>query len=210
MAAATRPTAEVVDLPPERAPDVISVLGEAFQAYPVMRFVLGEEGDHASRLTTLVTFFVMARVLRREPLLGAVAADGTLLAAAVLSIPGRAAPPPELDALRERTWAALGAEERRRYERFGAAAARFAVDQPHLHLNMIGTRDAARSQGLGRLLLEHVHARSAADPASAGVSLSTERASNVDLYRHMGYRVVGSAPVDGAFTTWVMFRPDRP
>lgn len=200
----------VAVLTPDHAPAVVAVLAESFHDYPVMRFVLGEstdEGDYATRLETLITFFVMARVLRGETLLGVREGDG-LVAAALVSRPGGPSPP-RLAQLREETWADLGAGERERYERFGEATNPFAVADDHLHLNMIGVRPAAQGRGLGRRLLEAVHARSAADPASTGVSLSTEVESNVPLYRRFGYRVLGSADVDSAFTTWVMFRPDR-
>ena len=73
---------------------------------------------------------------------------------------------------------------------------------------MIGVRDGARGRGVGRQLLEAVHRLSAEDPESEGVSLSTEVAENVDLYRRFGYRVIGEARVDGAFTSWGMLRLD--
>lgn len=193
----------------EDVPDVVSVLSEAFHDYPVMRFVLGDEPEYDDRLRTLVTFFVMARVLRGELILG-VAEGGSLAAAALASRPGSRPTPRRLAELREETWGALGAEARGRYEVFGEVAGRFSVGVDHLHLNMIGVRRHQQGLGLGAQLLDHLHARSAADPTSAGVSLSTEVESNVSLYRRFGYRILGSAPVAAAFMTWGMFRPDDP
>lgn len=152
-------------------------------------------------------FFVMARALRGELIVG-VAEGGELAAAALASRPGSRPTPPRLDELREETWAALGAEARGRYEAFGEVAGRFSVGVDHLHLNMIGVTRHQQGRGLGAQLLDHLHALSAANPTSAGVSLSTEVESNVSLYRRFGYRVMGSAPVASAFTTWGMFRPD--
>lgn len=149
----------------------------------------------------------MARVLRGELVLG-VAEGGDLAAAALVSRPGSGSTPRRLAELREETWAALGAEARGRYEAFGEVAGRFSIGLGHLHLNMIGVRRHQQGRGLGAQLLNDLHARSAADPGSAGVSLSTEVESNVPLYRRFGYRLLGSAPVDSAFTTWGMFRPD--
>ena len=51
--------------------DIVDVLCDSFQEYPVMRFVLGSPADYEDRLRTLVHFFVMARVLRDEVLLEA-------------------------------------------------------------------------------------------------------------------------------------------
>jgi hypothetical protein len=64
------------------------------------------------------------------------------------------------------------------------------------------------SRGHARALLEAVHALAAADPQSAGVSLSTELAKNVALYQHFGYAVVGHARVSPEMETWSLFRPN--
>lgn len=94
--------ARAMTLGREHVTDVVAVLAEAFHDYPVMRYVLGASDDYAERLERLVTVFVMARVLRGETLLGVAGSDG-LGAAALVSRPD-AESPPELDALRERTW----------------------------------------------------------------------------------------------------------
>lgn len=200
-----RPEVRVLD--PDAAPEVASVLAESFFDYPVMRFVLGTGDGYARRLDALVGFFVAARVLRDEVLLGVGEGDG-LRAAALVSFPERRSPP-ELAELRDRTWAGLGAAERRRYETFGQATSGLDPGRPHIHLNMIGVRSAARGTGLGRAMLDTVHRMSATDPSSEGVSLTTEVQGNVGLYRRFGYEVIGSARVGSAFTTWGMFRRDR-
>lgn len=199
----------VSTLTTDDVPAVVAVLSEAFHEYPVMRFVLRDGREYDEHLRTLITFFVMARMLREEPILGVSEGDD-LAAAALVSRPGSGPSPPRLVELRERTWAALGAEARGRYEAFGEVAGRFTIDSDHLHLNMIGVRRARQGLGLGAQLLGHLHGVSATDPTSTGVSLSTEVESNVPLYRRFGYRVLGSAPVASAFTTWAMFREADP
>jgi ribosomal protein S18 acetylase RimI-like enzyme len=199
--------ARVRSLDPAEAGEVVAVLSEAFYDYPVMRFVLGSGGDYRSRLDQLVTFFVMSRVLRSQVLLG-VGRPGELSAVALVSYPRRQPNPPELATLRDRTWAQLGQGAHARYETFGAATAPFAVEGDHLYLGMIGVRASVQGQGFGRTLLDAVHALSESDAKSIGVALSTEVESNVGLYEHFGYELLGSAPVGSAFTTWVMLRRD--
>jgi GNAT superfamily N-acetyltransferase len=188
--------------------EVVDVLAEAFHDYPVMRYVLSDSEEYDADVRTLIGFFATSRMHRDEVVLGD-RSVGALRGVALVSYPGRRESPPELADLREATWARLGAPARARYETFGDAAGAIDIAVPHLHLNMLGVRDAARGTGAGRRLLEAVHALSVADPDSEGVSLSTEDPANVDLYLHFGYHVVGQADVDGALTTWVFFRPDR-
>jgi len=186
---------------------VVDVLCDAFRDYPVMRFVLGPaRSDYDAALRTLVGLFVMSRALRGEHLFG-VMGEGGLEAAAIVSRPG-APMPPSLAALREEVWAKLGAEAHGRYEAFAAACTPFQPTKPHLHLNMIGVRKRVRRTGRARLLLDHVHALSRADPSSEGVSLTTEHPDNVLLDEHVGYVVTGHAVVSPELETWSLYRPD--
>jgi GNAT superfamily N-acetyltransferase len=203
-----RSDAAIVRLPPSAAPSVVDAFCDAFRDYPVMRFVLGESGaDYAARLRTLIGFFVAARALRGEPLLGVPFEDG-LQAAATASFPGVGEEPLKLGAVRDAAWAELGDDARARYAACGEAWGRFDVGVPHVHLNMIGVRGAFRGTGLARRLMDHVHALSLETPGSRGVTLSTESPTNVQLYEHVGYEVVGQARIAPTLETWIMFRRD--
>jgi len=193
-------------LPESATAEIVSVLAESFFDYPVMRFVLGPVPGYAARLERLLGFFVRARLLRDEPILG-IRRAGELHAAALISFPWVVSPA-GMEELRRVTWDALGPEARARYQAHGAAA--ISVEAPHIHLNMIGVRRAAQGRGLARALLDAIHALSASQPSSTGVTLSTELSSNVPLYRHFGYEVVGSAEVSQELTTWTMYRRDPP
>ncbi len=198
----------VLTLGEGHAPEVTRVLCEAFHDYPVMRYVIGEGyDDYDRRLNTLVHFFVMARLLRNEALLGTMD-DKDLAAAALVSYPGRGKTPAELMTIRDKVWDELGPESRSRYEAFGSACAPFDVEVPHIHLNMIGVSRAAQGCGLGRSLMDHVHLMSQEDASSQGVTLTTEDPANVPLYEHFGYRVVGHATLSPTLETWGFFRPD--
>lgn len=200
----------VLRLDPTAVPQVVDVLHESFYDYPVMRFVLGvDASDYATRLRTLIHFFVMPRVFRDEILLGVPAGGGELLGVALVSRPGGPAPPPEFHELRTNVWTELGADAEARYGAFTAACAPFRVETPHLHLNMIGVRRATQGTGVGRKLLEAVHDLSSRDRHSSGVTLTTEHPRNVTLYQHFGYEVVVQATVGPGLTTWGFYRPDE-
>lgn len=203
-----RDASPVIKVPPEQVNQVVAVLCDAFYDYPVTRYVIGPiSGDYRRHVHTLVNFFVMARVLRGEPML-AVHNDSDLVAAAVLTLPGEPQPPVELAQLRESVWRELGPLARLRYEAFAEATQKFDVSQPHYHLNMIGVRRSHCGRGLARQLLEAVHAMSRSDPDSHGVTLTTEDPRNVSLYQHFGYEIVGQTRIDAKLETWGFFRPN--
>lgn len=199
----------IEQVPARELPQVVDVLCEAFHDYPVMRFVLGSSNDYDDRLRQLVHFFASARVHRNELML-AVRDESGWRGVALVSYPGRSTEPGSLALLRESTWRALGDDARERYEAFGTACGPLFREDIHLHVNMIGTRTAARGQGLARRLLDAVHELSEDDAESSGVSLSTEDPQNVPLYEHLGYRVTGTADVTPKLKTWALFRPTSP
>ena len=192
--------------------EVVSVFTDAFRDYPVMRYVLGPDvpgvgAPYNVRLHRLLQLFVSARAYRNEPMLGIRDSAGALVGAAAMSLPDGQDPPPAFIALRESIWAELGAEARGRYDAYVSAAAFFTNAPRHHHLNLIGVRRSQQRTGLARTLLSAVHDLAAADPDSAGVSLTTERPENVVLYEHFGYRVDGHSRVSPELETWGLFRP---
>ncbi len=185
-----------------------ALLCEAFAEYPVMRYVLGSAADYRRRLHTLIGFFVTARVLREDLILGTFDSTQRLAGVALVTLPGDREPPEALALQREATWHELGSAERARYEAFGAASGRFAIPAPHHHLNMIGVHPSGVGSGHARTLLDDIHRLAAEHPDSAGVTLSTETPANLSLYEHFGYRQIGSAKVSAELETWVFYRPN--
>ena len=196
----------VVRLAAEHAPRVVDALAEAFRDYPVMRYFLGNgTPDYDARLRKAIDFFVASRVLRNEPLLG-IEVGPALGAAAIVTIPDGRVSPPEVGERREALWAELGAETRARYDACSKVWEKFAVDVPHIHLNMIGVRASLARRGLGRVLLEHVQEVARRTPKVQGVTLTTEDPRNVPLYEHVGYEVADHAKIAPDLETWWMFR----
>lgn len=188
---------------------MVDVLSEAFAGYPVMRYVLdGPAPADDPRLRTLMHFFVMARLWRRHPVLGARdGGDGSVVAVATITPPDPGPTPEDLHRLRDQVWRELGPDARSRYETFGAAAESFVVDGPHHHLNMVGVRPSHEGEGLAGGLLDAVHRLAADHPVSTGVTLTTEEPENVTLYERFGYRRTGHARVADGLETWGFFRP---
>ncbi|MDQ3070514.1 MAG: GNAT family N-acetyltransferase [Acidobacteriota bacterium] len=194
-------------LPPEDVDQVVEVMGDAFLTYPVMRFVVGDEGDIDARVRRLVELFVRRRIMRGGPAFGVPDPDATgrTIGAAILTLPVEQEPPAAVWALAEGAWRELGEPARARYDTYASASNLFAALPPHHHLNMIGVRPAFAGMGFARPLLDAVRGLAQADPASAGVSLTTELPRNVSLYQHCGYEIVAHAQVAPGLETWGMF-----
>ena len=204
-----RAVSKVERLSADRAEQAVDVLVDSFFEYPVMRHVIGKVGDeYEGRLRKLMRFFVAARYCRDEPVLVVTEGDRAV-ATAILTPPFQREPTPTLAKHREALWRDLGQGARTRYEALGDLWKLFDLEEPHYHLNMIGVRRSHAGSGYGRLLLDAVHELSYGDVDSAGVSLNTEDESNVPLYEHFGYRVIGHAKATEDMNTWVMFREDR-
>ncbi len=183
-------------------------MSDAFYSYPVMRYIVGAgHADYDSRLRRLVEFFVFRRVRNGAPLLGMVDDRGDVVAAATMTLPVEPEIPADVIARRDALWHELGDDARLRYDTYARTMNAFAVADPHHHLNMIGVRHADMGRGLSRPLLEAVVRLAEEDPASCGVSLTTEVARNLSLYEHFGYEIVGSARVAPELESWALFRP---
>ena len=186
----------------------VDVLFDAFHEYPVIPYILGDVGcAYTERLRALLSYFVMARIYREEPIL-AIRQDDIAVAAAIVTLPGEREIPEEMKVHRESLWHMLGTEAKKRYERLGQVDDSGATDAPHLHLNMIGVRHGHMGRGLARLLLEEVHKMSSEDEHSTGVSLTTELQANIPLYQHFGYRIVGQTQISANLDSWLFFRPN--
>src|SRR5262245_25108295 len=121
---------EVID--GDRAGDVVSVLSDAFRAYPVMQHIIGAgHSDYDRRLRHLIEFFVFMRT-RNSCALG-ISDHGELEAAAIMTLPSEPPIPADVELRRTRLWRDLGDEARQRYEGYKSATAAFAIARPHHH-----------------------------------------------------------------------------
>jgi GNAT superfamily N-acetyltransferase len=190
-------------VPAGQAALVVDVLFEAFYEYPVMRYVLGDTRDYEMRLQQLVGLFVAARALRDDVMLGVRSGAG-LVAVATTSDPAAPAHP-DFERMRTAVWDSLGADAEQRYKQCVSAWGSMASAVPQLHINMLGVRRTQRGAGLGRRLVEAVHALARTDSQATGVSLTTENAANVPFYRRLGYEVIGQARIAPELEAWSLF-----
>jgi ribosomal protein S18 acetylase RimI-like enzyme len=203
----SRDNAEIFLLNQEDVPNIVGVLCDSFANYPVMRFVLNSETNYDHRLKVLIHFFVMARIFREEVMFG-IGDRADLIGVALTSNPNNSIKIPELKNLRDKVWLELGPGPKARYEKFISICAQFEVDQPHIHLNMIGVRTEAQGKGFAGKLMNQVHSLSISDSNSEGITLTTEDPEKVSFYKYMGYNIIGEAMVTEELKTWSFFKPN--
>ena len=200
---------EVTRLLPQQADEAVDVLCDAFDDYPLMRFVIGPVGDAYGRhLRTLIGFFAAARFLKNDVVIGVSTSVDELVAVATVKLPGERDAPAVLRERQEEVWRELGAEARSRYRAYRDVCRKFVIEPPHYHLGMIGVRRSHTGRGLARRLLDTLHEGCDSDPGSCGVALNTQHPNEVPFYQHFGYRIIGQAPVLDNLQIWCMFKDD--
>jgi ribosomal protein S18 acetylase RimI-like enzyme len=177
------------------------VLARAFADYPMTRFLLPED-DYQRRLELLHEVFVVDVFELREvwasPGTTSVAVwqppDRELSGDGLDSVLGRLA-----DVFGDRAELAIGAEQTWRAHHPGG---------PFWYLHLLGTHPDWQRRGLGRAVcepvLEHL------DSIGADAVLDTGAATNLALYRSMGFEVIGEWDMPGGGPHgWTMHRPAR-
>ncbi len=138
----------------------------------------------------------------------ATTAEDEVVAIANIVLPGERKARAALEEERDGVWSELGDAARGRYEAYGERSRKFAIDQPHYHLAMVGVRRSHTGRGLARALLEALHEMSSRDSESCGITLNTEDPSYVPIYEHFGYKVIGQAHVSDQLRMWCFYRAD--
>lgn len=196
----------VYQIEPEEKGPVIGVLTAAFYDYPALRFFLGSDlPDYYEKQRLMVSFFCEARVLKGLPPF-LVRHKGAPVAAALVN-PAVGIPTPSgLKQAYKALVSEVGTAVIERLDAYEDVCLELAPKIPHYYLGMIGVMPEHQGEGYARQLIEHIHEIVDQDPAKPGICLNTEKLSNVPIYRHFGYEVIGEADV-GLLHTWCMFRP---
>ena len=78
--------------------------------------------------------------------------------------------------------------------------------KPYYTLDILAVSPESQGRGVGRRLLDHVHAQCDQDAQASGIYLFTGDEKNTHIYRRFGYEVL-EAKQAGPLTVWHMFRP---
>ncbi|MEV0324549.1 GNAT family N-acetyltransferase [Streptomyces sp. NPDC050658] len=183
------------------APTISSILARAFDDDPMMRWFFPEG---ASRDSALARYFttIFTRQYGRHGF-----CERTESAAAFWVPPeAQAKAVPDAETIEELT-AILG-DRAGLFREAVESAAEHAPQEPHWYLAVIGADPASQGQGQGAALLRSGLAK--ADEAGLPVYLESSKESNLPVYEHFGFTVLGEAQLPGGGPVlWVMRREPR-
>ena len=181
---------------------VARVLAEAFDADPVMRFIVPAQG-YRKRLTALFAFETLLSL--RGSWVAVV--DGEIAGAALWGLPG-VAPPGFWPTLRHsrHLWRAFGTGLPKAARTFRIIEDAHPSSPPHWYLQTLGA--ALPGRGVGGALLRDGLAR--ADAQGVPAYLESSAPENIPIYERYGFRPAGEIALPGGPTLTAMWRDPVP
>lgn len=179
--------------------EMADLVEEAFREDPLYEYVRVEEVDRAtfSRIICLKTYYLrnQLKVVRGE--------EGTVLGLISFSKEGLKGQPSwgvglmglVLVLLWEVLMGKVSLKGLIKMNRYMAVSEQLKPKAAHVYIHLIAVSPKAQGKGIGRALLEEAEAYAQSERITL-MALDTEHKGNVDLYRHMGYSVNGSAGLE--------------
>ncbi len=178
---------------------VVATLAAAFVDDPAMTYLFPDPATRPARLRRFFSLIWRAESDRSISFI----ADGA--AAALWRRPGEwRTPPSRMLRLAGPMLAAFGTSLPRALRLITLMEAHHA-EPPHWYLEFVGCRPAAQGKGFGGAVIRAGLAR--ADEAGMPCALETATASNVPLYRSLGFEVIETFSAPDGLTFWEMWRP---
>jgi GNAT superfamily N-acetyltransferase len=194
------------------------VLAEAFRTETFTTVALGGNSDAIqSAFATFLAARLRAYHEYSQPVF--VARDGDTIVGVVMlfrpgfSLPSRTVARLFIEARHELPTVLRTATLRDAYRVLAAHEPPAGIKERRYELEYIGVRPDRQGEGIGRYLLDTVHAFTDRDPAAEGVYLATAEAWSREFYASAGYETVETIPVEdvhsdeGPFTAYHMCRP---
>ncbi len=198
--------ANVIQIPEPLACEAADVLTRAFTGYPMMDYLFGSFQDPQPWIRRVFLLTIRWRIETGWPGLAA-ESGGRILGVLLGEGPGE---PPASGAFDEEFEAFArdaGCEARSRFEAYEQIKDAHKPEGDHYYITAVGVDTDARGRGICRLLMEQIHTE--ADSRGVPSGLDTQLASNVNLYEHMGYKVIAEERL-GDLPIWFMQRVGPP
>ena len=209
MAAQHQPALTSIEIRPLTVAETgaaAAVLGRGMRDNPIHERAFGSDSDRREAALTRLFSAVLRLHVVAGTILGAFS-RGELVGVCSMVPPGRCQPSGlEILGLVPTLIGAGGLGSTLRVLRWSSSWAKHDPQEPHWHLGPVGVERPLQGQGVGAALLRAFCARM--DAAHATAYLETDKAQNVGLYEHFGFRTVAEDQVLGV-TNWFMTRDAR-
>ncbi|MFJ3877765.1 GNAT family N-acetyltransferase [Streptomyces sp. NPDC090077] len=183
------------------APSISRALARAFHDDPMMNWFFPAEDARDENLTRY-----FSTIFTRQYARHGVCERTDAAAAFWVSPEGHEKSVPDAETIRELT-EILG-DRAHLFRDAVELAARHAPQEPHWYLALIGADPAGQGRGHGSALLRSGLAK--ADAAGLPVYLESSKPSNLPVYEHFGFTVLGEVELPGGGPTlWAMRRAPR-
>jgi ribosomal protein S18 acetylase RimI-like enzyme len=197
---------KIVDATMADVEEAAAVVATAFARDPHMAYFFGPEGGERQLLVEeFFSVLMSARLALAMPVM--VLKTGTEIAGLVMGYDTRR---PDWPVEFEHRWdrlCAKSADAADHFARNDALCEKHKPKEPHYYLGVVGVHRAWQGKGAGRLLIDAFVERSASNSASAGVFIETANPANASWYQRLGFRLLGTEPMDENTTVWCLFKP---
>jgi ribosomal protein S18 acetylase RimI-like enzyme len=199
---------DITCLPPSRYDEAAGLLAMSFENDPLLPYLTFEKGDvHRSFVHRIVRMEVDFHATGENDLL-AVVYNGELVAVALIERPDASVAYVRVARAAIQLLFQTNSSVVLRTWRYFMTISANRPRTPHFYLEAVAVHPKTRGRGLGRLLLDELHAKSAADSSSQGIALVTANPANVGFYERFGYRLVQPRVTLRDLELYYFFRPD--
>lgn len=183
-----------------------SLLYLSYKDEPTFKYLLdAHRPGYAQRIRATIRELIRLNTDRGQSIFGVLSEQGKLLGVAFVS-------PPELKNQIAKHWLwrlkmtlTAGFEGTRRFVQYFTEVQESLPLQGHRMVSLIGIHPEYQKQGLGKMLLEHIHQLTEEDSESVGLFLDTGNNRYLEFYKKLGYQVYAELPL-GSSKEFVLFR----
>ena len=203
-------TIEINPLNTKHRENIIEIITNAFENYPLMKYFFGE--SHKQSLRHLSQF-----ICEEEPeddklqLLGAFV-EGDLQGVAHISLPQNEDNNHDVETtptpLEIKFAEAVGEQALMRIEAYYDLKKANKPSSPHFYINIFAVNPQNQGKGIGTAILSHIHQMSEQYPDSHGVAHDTQTEKNAAYYQRFGYNISNTAKLENV-NNWFMFRANE-
>lgn len=199
-------TARVVRLDPGAFTEAKAILYHAYKNEPTFKYLFEyPRPGYDQRVRATIRELINLHFATKQDVIG-LALDNHLIGVALIGSPNV-----RLDLAKQLKWRmrmmlTAGMDCTWRYIDYHTQIHKCIPQDEHHELPLMGVDSKYRNMGYGRQLMQAIENICKENPNSSGIALDTGNARNLDFYKSLGYKVIGTVKL-GEVEEQVMFKP---